>query len=59
MTAPARFKQDDVRRAVAGFAAAGVAVGRAIIDPHGNIVVEAAAIAAPANRKNPWDQVTE
>ncbi|WP_337846778.1 hypothetical protein [Sphingomonas sp.] len=59
MTAPARFKQDDVKRAVAGVAAAGIPVGRVMIDPNGNIVVEAAAPGAVTAKKNPWDTVTE
>lgn len=41
MTAPARFKQDDIKRAFAGAKAAGFSRVRIGIDAHGNIVVEA------------------
>jgi len=39
MTAPARFTKADVKRAVSGFVAAGLSVGRVRIDPNGNIEI--------------------
>ena len=54
MTAPARFKQDDIKRAVAGVTAAGMRVGRVEIDPSGKIVILSDTV-APATDPNPWD----
>jgi hypothetical protein len=54
MTAPARFKQDDVTRAVKGATAAGMRVGRVEIDPNGRIVVLSESVAPPTAR-NDWD----
>ena len=39
MTAPARFKQSDIKRATAGVVAAGLSVARVEIDTSGKIVV--------------------
>ena len=59
MTAPARFKQDDVKRAVAGALGAGLRVGRVEIMPDGRIVVHTDSPAAQAARgsSNPWDSL--
>lgn len=58
MTAAARFKQSDVKRAMAGARDAGFNHVRVGIDPHGNIVVEASNDAAPAiGRANPLDRI--
>lgn len=54
MTAPARFKQDDLTRAVRGLANAGLRVGRVEIEPSGKIVILSEGTAAPAKR-NAWD----
>jgi hypothetical protein len=54
MSAPARFKQIDVQRAVRGAIDAGMRVGQVIIEPGGNIVIMSEG-AAPAARRNPWD----
>jgi len=54
MTAPSRFKQDDVTRAVKGATAAGMRVGRVEIDPNGRIVVLSESVAPPTAR-NDWD----
>jgi len=56
MTAAARFKQDDIKRAVAGATAAGMAVGRVEIDPNGKIVILSERVAPPSD-PNPWDEV--
>ena len=55
MTAPVRFKQDDVKRAVAGAAAAGMRVDRVEILTDGRIVVLSNDPARPAQDRNPWD----
>jgi len=55
MTAAARFKQDDVARAVRGVMKAGMRVGRVEIDPNGRIVILAES-SAPADAPNPWDK---
>lgn len=39
MSKPVRFTQADLRRAVAGVAAAGVPIGRIEIDANGKIVI--------------------
>lgn len=39
MTAPARFKKDDVKRAIAGCVAAGMTVGTVRVWPDGTIEV--------------------
>lgn len=41
MTAPARFRQEDIKRVMAGAKAAGFSRVRVGIDPQGNIVVDA------------------
>jgi hypothetical protein len=46
MTAPATFKQQDVKRAVAGVLAAGVKVGRIEIAPDGKISIIPESVAA-------------
>ena len=56
MTAPARFSQADVTRAVAGVTKAGMRVGRVEIDPNGKIVIMSESVAPPAD-VNPWDAV--
>lgn len=56
MTAPVRFKKDDIARAVAGASKAGMRVGCVRIDPNGSIIIMSES-AAPANEPNPWDEV--
>ena len=55
MTAPARFKQQDVTRAVQGVIKAGMRVGRVEIDPNGRIIVLSESV-APVTERNPWDK---
>ncbi len=55
MTAPARFKQDDVTRAVRGVVKAGMRVGRVEIDPNGHIIILSES-SAPSPDRNPWDE---
>lgn len=58
MTAPARFKQDDIKRVMAGAKAAGFSRVRVGIDPEGNIVVEASNDpGSPLDRPNPLDRL--
>ncbi len=54
MTAPGRFKQEDITRAVAGATKAGMRIGRIEIDPTGKIVILSETV-APAVDPNPWD----
>lgn len=54
MTAPARFKQDDLTRAVRGAERAGMRVGRVEIAPDGSIVLVSESV-APSAPENPWD----
>lgn len=56
MTAPARFKKEDLARAVAGCAKGGMRVGRVEIDPTGKIVILSETVAPPAD-PNPWDRL--
>jgi hypothetical protein len=58
MTAAARFKQDDVARAIRGATAAGMRVGRVRIDPRGVIEIEAA-LPAGTRKASSWDDVLE
>lgn len=58
MGAPARFKQDDIKRVMAGAKAAGFSRVRLGIDPLGNIVVEASNEPGDApERVNPLDRL--
>jgi len=54
MTAPARFKQSDVTRAIKGCEAADLRIGRIEIDASGKIVI-LPATAANQNRGNSWE----
>jgi hypothetical protein len=55
MTAAARFKQEDITRAVRGVEKAGIRVGRVEIDRDGRIVILSESAAPPAAAPNPWD----
>lgn len=58
MGAPARFKQDDIKRVMAGAKAAGFSRVRLGIDPLGNIVVEASNDPGDVpERVNPLDRL--
>ncbi len=56
MTAPARFKQDDVARAVAGAIKGGMSIGSMEIDPNGVIRIMPAG-AHNASKPNPLDRL--
>lgn len=57
VTAPARFKQEDIKRVMAGAKAAGFTRVRLGIDPNGNIMVEASNDPGDApERVNPMDR---
>ncbi len=57
MTAPASFKQSDITRAVAGAVKGGLRVGRVMIDPRGNITIEAATPGTKKSAATSWDDV--
>jgi hypothetical protein len=58
VTAPVRFRQDDIKRVMAGAKAAGFTRVRVGIDPDGNIVVEASNDPGEApDRVNPLDRL--
>ena len=59
MTAPARFRQEDVTRIMKGAKKAGYARVRLSFDPLGNIVVDASndVEESPAFRANPLDRI--
>ncbi len=54
MTAAARFKQEDVKRAVAGVLKAGLLPSSIEIEPNGKIVI-LTSNAPSARSRNPWD----
>lgn len=54
MTKPVRFTQADLRRAVAGVAAAGVPIGRIEIDPATGKIVILPATDKPAHDNDEW-----
>ncbi|NKI99629.1 hypothetical protein [Novosphingobium sp. SG707] len=58
MSAPARFTQTDVTRAMKGARKAGFSAIRVVIEPGGNIVMEASEAPNEAiTRRNPLDRV--
>ena len=59
MTAPAKFKQADLRRAVAGARDAGLPIGSVEIDPHGRIIIHAATALAPEGKRNSLDRLLD
>ena len=56
MTAPARFRQADVARAMKGVKAAGGKVERVEIDPNGKIVIYTESSAANDDSPSDWDR---
>lgn len=56
MTAPARFKQSDLKRAAAGVRAAGLPVARVEVDQDGKIVVVVGE-EGPVKPANPLDRI--
>lgn len=59
MTAPAKFKEVDVKRAVKGVQAAGVAVQRVSIDPSGKIDIVCGSPVNASKDSQEWDTVLE
>lgn len=55
MTAPARFRQSDVTRAIKAVAAAGRKVQKVEIDPSGKIVIYTESQAANDDGPSDWD----
>lgn len=56
MSAAARFKKEDLARAISGCTKGGMRVGRVEIDPNGKIVILSETVASPAE-PNEWDEV--
>ena len=59
MTAPARFRQADLTRALRGAEAAGVRPVRVEIDANGRIVLTFDSASAPRGAANSWDDLTK
>lgn len=57
MTAPARFKQSDIKRATAGVVAAGLSVARVEIDERGKIVIYPGKPTVAPRNDNEWDDL--
>lgn len=57
MTAQAKFRQEDVKRAVKGCAAAGMLVGQVRILPDGTVEVYAVGEGEPSAGANPLDRI--
>ena len=57
VTAPARFKQSDVKRATAGVVAAGLSVARVEIDAHGKIVIIPGQPTVAPRNDNEWEDL--
>lgn len=55
MTAAAKFKQEDVKRAVAGASKAGMRIGRVEIRTDGTIVLLTESDTSAPASANPWD----
>jgi len=55
MTAPAKFTQSDITRAIKGAKAAGVAAPKVEIDPNGKIVIYTESRAANDDGPSDWD----
>lgn len=54
MTAPARFKQGDLKRAAAGVLSAGLFIAKIVIDPDGKIVIIPATKPDTAENDDEW-----
>lgn len=59
MTAPARFKQSDVKRATAGVVAAGLSVARIEIDASGKIVIIPGKPTTAPKNDNEWQDLEQ
>lgn len=59
MTAPARFTQSDIARAMKGARSAGFERVRIGIDPTGNIVIDASNDDAPIVRRSSLDRLLD
>lgn len=57
MTAPARFKQSDIKRAAAGVVAAGLSVAKIEIDPQGKIIIIPGKPTTPPRNDNEWQDL--
>lgn len=59
MTAPARFKQSDIKRAAAGVVAAGLSVARIEIDAGGKIVIIPGKPTIQPPNDNEWEDLEQ
>jgi orotate phosphoribosyltransferase-like protein len=57
VTTKASFKQDDVRRAVAGLKAAGVPIARIVVSNEGFEIIVGEPETATKQRRNPLDRL--
>lgn len=55
MTAPARFKKEDIKRAISGALAAGIRQPVVELYPDGRMVISSQSAARPVSGGNPWD----
>jgi tRNA(Arg) A34 adenosine deaminase TadA len=59
VTAPARFRQADLTRALKAAKAAGIDVGQVVLEPSGKIVIMPAGRTEGESEPNPWDEDEE
>jgi hypothetical protein len=57
VTAPARFKQSDIKRAAAGVVAAGLSIARVEIDSSGKIVIIPGKPTVAPRNDNEWEDL--
>ena len=55
MTAPARFKKEDIKRAISGALAAGIRQPTLEIFPDGRMVISSQSSVSSRVAGNPWD----
>lgn len=58
MTAPVKFKRDDVKRAASGVLAAGLPIRKVEIDPNGKIIILTGHAKDTADDDDEWQDLT-